>query len=196
MGYHSIKASQLTGAQVTSSSGTEVGTISDLIINPGVGRVEFAVLSLSSSGGTGSATSPSGSSSASGTSSGSTDSKAAGGSSTTGGAGYSSSTGSAAGKQVAVPWLLVRPSTSTGSSATTSASQQPAFVFAGDVSKLEAAPSFDASTDLSQPTWRRSVFSYFGLGGGAATGGAESPGGASSSGSSSSTPDSGSGTPK
>jgi hypothetical protein len=33
---------------------------------------------------------------------------------------------------------------------------------------------------MSQPSWRRSVFSYFGLGGGSATGGAETPGGSSS----------------
>jgi hypothetical protein len=46
---------------------------------------------------------------------------------------------------------------------------------------LQSAPNFDANTDLSQPSWRQSVFSYFGLSGrGSATGGAETPGGTSS----------------
>jgi hypothetical protein len=63
--------------------------------------------------------------------------------------------------------------------------QQPSFVFSGDNTKLESAPNFDASTDLNQPSWRQSVFSYFGLSGNSsATGGAETPG-ASSSGTSS-----------
>jgi hypothetical protein len=51
----------------------------------------------------------------------------------------------------------------------------------GDVSKLQSAPNFDASTDLTQPSWRQSVFSYFGLSGvNSAIGGAETPGGSSS----------------
>jgi hypothetical protein len=68
-----------------------------------------------------------------------------------------------------------------GSSSSTAGSttigQQPTFVFSGDTSKLESAPSFDATTDLSQPGWKHSVFSYFGLSARSATGGALSPGG-------------------
>src|SRR5580765_3505665 len=62
MGHQEIKASQLTGSQVTGTSGSQLGTISDCIINPTSGRIDFAILSLSSSGSTGSSTSPSGTS--------------------------------------------------------------------------------------------------------------------------------------
>lgn len=191
MGHQELRASQLTGAQVTSSSGSQIGSMSDVIINPGSGRIDFAVLSLSSSGAgsTGGASSPSGSSSSTGTSSdtsSSGSSRAVGGSSTTGGSSLGSA--SSTGKQVAVPWMLLRAS-STGTSSIT----QPSFVFTGDSAKLESAPSFDATTDLSQPSWRHSIFSYFGLSSGSATGGSETPGGSSSSGS---LPDTTSGSPK
>jgi len=189
MGHHELRASQLTGAQVMGSSGSEIGTISDTIINPASGRIDFAVISLGAGIGT------------SGTSSSSTTS----GTSAVGTTGSSTST---SGKQVAVPWMLLRPSSTAGagtSSATSSAGQQASFVFSGDTSKLQAAPNFDAATDLSQPSWRQSVFSYFGLSGaGSATGGAESPGSSgsssglstpSTSGSSSTTPHSGSSNP-
>jgi len=161
MGHHELRASQLTGAQITSGSGSEVGMISDVIINPALGRVDFAIFSLSSSGS--SATSPSASSTASSTT----------------------------GKQIAVPWSLLRPSSkarAVGSAPSTpgSTGQQFSFVFTGDTSKLQSAPTFDANTDLSQPGWRQSIFSYFGVSGsGTATGGAESPG-SSDSGSSAS----------
>jgi sporulation protein YlmC with PRC-barrel domain len=167
MGHEAIRGSQLIGAQVTGSSGSQVGTISDTIINPVSGRVEFAVLSVASAGS-------------------STGSASSGTSTSTG---ISSSTSSSAGgKQVAVPWALLRSSSQGGSASATSSStslQQPSFVFSGDNTKLESAPSFDASTDLNQPSWRQSVFSYFGVSGNSsATGGAETPG-ASSSGTSS-----------
>src|ERR1041384_4306428 len=155
MGHHEVRASQLTGAQITSSSGSEAGTISEVIINPASGRVDFAILSLSSSGPRSSATLP----------------------------GASSTTSSNTGKQIAVPWSLLRPSSMAGagssaSSTPSSAGQQFSFVFKGDASKLQSAPTFDANTDLSQPAWRQSIFSYFGMSGssGTATGGAESPG--------------------
>jgi hypothetical protein len=64
---------------------------------------------------------------------------------------------------------------------TSATGQQMSFAFSGDTTKLQSAPNFDATTDLSQPSWRQSVFSYFGLSGtGAAIGGAESPGSSSS----------------
>jgi hypothetical protein len=72
-------------------------------------------------------------------------------------------------------------SASSTTSTSSTSSQAPSFTFAGDVSKLQSAPNFDASTDLNQPGWRQSVFSYFGLpGGSSATGAAETPGGTSS----------------
>jgi hypothetical protein len=191
MGHQELRASQLMGAEVTSGSGGQIGRIRDVIINPGAGRIDFAVLSLSFSeaASAGGATSPSGRSSSSGTSadtSSSGSSSAVGGSSTTGGSGLGSS--SSTRKQVVVPWMLLR-SSSTGVSSTS----QPSFVFMGDTTKIESAPGFDATADLSQPGWRHSVFSYFGLSSGAATGGSESPGGSFSSGS---LPNSTSGSPK
>lgn len=173
MSHQDLRASQLTGAQVTSSSSGELGTISDVIINPNSGRIDFAVLSLNSSGAS-SSSSPSGSTSS---------------------ASSTSSTSSAGGKQVAVPWMLLRANPSGSSSSTTtstgSSGGQTSFVFNGDASKLSSAPSFDPNTDLTQPSWRQSVFSYFGLSShGMATGAAESPG--SSYGGSSSSESSGS----
>jgi len=64
-----------------------------------------------------------------------------------------------------------------GTGSSSSSGQQPTFTYSGDSSKLESAPTFDATTDLSQPGWRHSVYSYFGLGAGSSTGGAGSPGG-------------------
>lgn len=156
MSHKDIRASQLTGAEVTSSSGTQVGTISDAIVNPASGRIDFAIVSLSQNG----------SSSANTSGSSSTTTAETGGS-----------------KEVAVPWMLLRPSST---STTTSATGKESFKFAGNPSKLDSAPAFDPNTDLSQPSWRQSVFSYFGLSGhGMATGSATSPG-STSAGSSSS----------
>jgi len=42
-----IRASQLNGAQITGSAGDSIGTVSDVLINPTSGRVDFAVISLS-----------------------------------------------------------------------------------------------------------------------------------------------------
>jgi len=164
MQHEAVRGSQLTGAQISSSSGTQIATITDTIVNPSSGRLEFAVISLN--GGTGAASSSSTSGATSST-------------------GITAPTSGAGGKQVAVPWMLLKPSMSSASSAAgaTSSMQQPSFVFTGDASKLESAPNFDATTDLSQPSWRQSVFSYFGLSGRSAFGGAETPGGTSSSGS-------------
>jgi len=40
------RASQLTTAQVKSSSGESLGQVNDLLVNPNTGRIEFAVISL------------------------------------------------------------------------------------------------------------------------------------------------------
>lgn len=166
MAHEAVRGSQLTGAQITSSSGSQIGAISDTIVNPASGRLEFAVISLNAGAGATSAGTASSSSGA------------------TTPTGTSSSTSGAAGKQVAVPWMLLRSSSSAGTpsaTGTSTSTQQPSFVFTGDASKLESAPNFDANTDLTQPNWRQSVFSYFGLAGHGfgGIGAAETPGGSS-----------------
>jgi len=184
-----VKASQLNGAEIKSSSGETLGTLGDYIVDANSGRIDFAILTLSS-GGTSSTPSSSGSAtSPSGTSSGNESSSSAAtpgsSSSPTTPSTTTSSTTSSAGKQVAVPWMLLRLAQATGAATTTAT---PSFTFSGDKTKLDSAPSFDASTDISQSSWRQQVFSFFGLTPGSATGGAESPGG--TSGSSSSSPSS------
>lgn len=63
-GQQALRATKLTGAQVQSSSGSTIGTINDVVINPMSGKVDFAVIQLSSTAGsdTSSSTSTSGSS--------------------------------------------------------------------------------------------------------------------------------------
>jgi hypothetical protein len=58
---------------------------------------------------------------------------------------------------------------------------QPSFLYTGDMTKLQSAPSFSPNNwpDISQPTWRQSVLSHYGLTPGSPTGGAESPGSSS-----------------
>jgi sporulation protein YlmC with PRC-barrel domain len=41
-----VRASKLTGAQVSDSAGHRVGQIQDIILNPASGRIDFALLSL------------------------------------------------------------------------------------------------------------------------------------------------------
>ncbi len=191
MSHNFIRASQLKSSQITGSSGQSLGTINDVIINPHSGRVEFAVISLSNNGNTtenasGSGTSPGGSSAGSSSTLNSatlsSPNNSATGSTTTG-----VGLGSENGKLVAVPWSLLRSSAGgsgsyngSSSSGIVGGSSQLNFTFNGDVNKLQSAPAFDESTDLSQASWRQNVFSHFGLTPGASTGGAESPGGSSS----------------
>lgn len=173
-GGQDIQASKLMSAPVKASSGdSNLGTINDVIINPTSGRVDFAIISVESSGSTsGALSSDTTSPGQSGTSAAS--SRRSPGSTGTSGS-LSSSTG---GKLVAVPWSLIRSSGSSayGSTSTTSGSQV-SFVFNGDQSKLQGAPTFDPNSDLSQPSWRQSVYSYFGTSPSSSTGGATSPGG-------------------
>ncbi len=166
MGHQDIRATKLIGSEVKSSSGQDLGTINDVILNPSSGRADFAVISLNTSATSGTATS--------GTS----------------------------GQLVAVPWTLLRPSpstsmggasspggtssgTSTGASSTmggtSSEQQQVSFTFVGDQSKLQSAPTFSENSwpDISQPSWRHSIYSYFGMTPGTATGGGTTPGGTS-----------------
>ena len=180
MGQHEIRASKLTSSSVKTSTGEDLGKIEDVIINPASGRIDFAVISYSGSS-SGSSSSTSGTSSSSSASSQSTPGSTSGSISTTSGSE----------KLVAIPWQLIRPSGALGynssastssSTSTSSSSEEMSFVFTGDKSKLEGAPSFSQSNwpDLTQPSWRQSVFSYFGVQPGSATGGSFSPGGSSS----------------
>jgi sporulation protein YlmC with PRC-barrel domain len=163
MSRQDLRASNISGATVQDSSGQTLGTINDVVVNPGSGHIDFAIVSLSSSV-------------------------------SASGAGTSATT---AGQLVPVPWMLLRTtgdtnSTSTSSSTSSSyssastSSQQPAFVYTGDTSKLQNAPSFSQSNwpDISQPAWRHSIYSYYGMKQmmPSATGGAESPGGVDISG--------------
>ena len=181
MGHQEVRASKLMGAEVKSSQDQSLGTINDVIFNPASGRIDFAVISLSSSSSSGAITSTPGTTSST--------------TSTTPG----STTTSSAGKLVAVPWMLLRPAGGQGASTTTSTTEtQQSFTFSGDTSKLQSAPSFDQSNwpDITQFSWRQGIYSHFGMTPGSATGGATSPGGAesstgtSSSGTSSTSPDS------
>lgn len=167
--HQDVRASQLSSADVKSSSGESVGTISDVIINPSSAKVDFAIISLSGSTESRSSTPSTGRTGTSSSTSGTLNSST---SSTLGGT-----------KQVVVPWTLLRPA-NIGSSTTASSAGQQTFTYSGDITKLQAAPAFDANTDMSQPGWLQKVFSYFGMNEGSATGGATSPG-SSSSGSSS-----------
>jgi sporulation protein YlmC with PRC-barrel domain len=158
----SMRASKLTGAEVKDSQGQSVGRIEDVVVNPSSGRIEFAVLSLSS-GTAASTTSPSTTTPATTT-----------------------TTASTAGKLVPVPWMLLRPgsvgsvSTTTPTTRTPGTEQQYAFSLNVDRSKLEQAPSFDRNNwpDISQGEWHQRIFSHYGRGP-SATGGAESPSGTS-----------------
>jgi sporulation protein YlmC with PRC-barrel domain len=153
MGPQDLRASQITGAGIKGSSGQNLGTINDVILNPTSGRIDFAVISLNAS------------------TAGATGSSAAG------------NLGSAA-QLVPVPWSLLHP-VSTGSASASSSEmgasqEQPSFVFTGDTSRLQGAPSFTEGNwpDISQPSWRHSVFSYYGVMHGSSMGGGEAPGGA------------------
>jgi len=54
---HSVRASRLTGASIQDSSGNRIGQIQDIVVNPSSGRIEFGIISLTSAGAAGSATS-------------------------------------------------------------------------------------------------------------------------------------------
>src|SRR5881227_3413128 len=100
------------GAEVEGRSGdTAIGTIKDVIINPSSGRADFAILSLSSS-----SSSSGGTSDTSSSSTGAGTSRTSRQSSTTSSLGSTSSSGE--GKQVAVPWSLLRPASSSSYSST------------------------------------------------------------------------------
>ena len=153
--HQDLRGSKLMGADVKTSSGETLGKIEDVVINPASGRIDFAVISYS--GGS--------DNSAASTSAGSTTATA-------------TTTTSSGEKLVPLPWSMIR-SSGGGYGAASSSAAQPSFVFSGDKSKLESAPSFDRNNwpDFSQSDWNQRIHSSFGS---SATGGASSPGGISS----------------
>lgn len=208
-----VRASEVIGADVKGSSGSQIGQIEDVILNPTSGRVEFAVISRS---GMGAGSSSSGSTSGMGSSSQGSTSSGMTGSSTsrqnqTGTSGSQSQTPGATGSSssstygstsssrgsgqlIAVPWSLLRPdsSSSSGSSMSSTSSQmsgEQSFTLNVSESKLEQAPSLSRGSwsEISRPEFRQRVYSHFGVSSSSSTGGAESPYGSSSGSSSGST---------
>src|SRR5258705_1643330 len=108
-GGQEIQASKLMSAPVKASSGdSNLGTINDVIINPTSGRVDFAVISVESSGSTsGSLSSDTSSTGQSGTSSTSSSRRSSSSTGTSGS--LSPSTSSGSGQPAAAPWALIHP---------------------------------------------------------------------------------------
>ena len=151
----SVRLSNLMNASVQSQEGKSIGSIRDFTIDPQSGHVQFAILSLSPSGGaaetstSGHETVPSSRSSVIGT--------------------PSSAIGSTmTGKLIPVPWQLFSHSWQNGSSAavgTSAAGGTHNLVLNIDESKLESAPSFDASNwnEMEQSSFDQRVYSYYGV---------------------------------
>ncbi|HEU5126053.1 MAG TPA: PRC-barrel domain-containing protein [Verrucomicrobiae bacterium] len=184
-----LRGSKLMGAEVTDSSGEQVGRIEDVIVNPTSGKIEFAVISRSGQGG---AESPGGLSS--GSNSGSTSSRTPGTRSHSedmGGAqgGTRSDTtsmegsASSSGKLVPVPWSLLQSSSTSSATSTRSipGSGQQSFTLSVDSSKLDAAPALSRGSwsEIGKSGWSQRVNSYYGIpeSGTSSTGAAESPSG-------------------
>jgi len=156
---NNVRLSQIMHSSVQSQEGKTLGHIRDLTVDPQSGRIEFAILSLGTAGAasdtstSGRETVPSSRSSVSGTPS------SASGYTTTG-------------KLIPVPWQLFshswnnsQSSSSTSSSSGSSAMAGQNLVLNIDESKLQSAPSFDASNwnELQGGTFDQRVFSYFGV---------------------------------
>jgi sporulation protein YlmC with PRC-barrel domain len=154
----SVRLSDLMNSTVQASDGKTLGSIRDFTIDPQSGHVRFAILSLSPAGGatdtstSGRETVPSSRSSISGTPS-------------------SSSGLGMTGKLIPVPWQLFSQSmnsSAANSSATTTTSGTSGshhLVLNLDESKLQSAPSFDASnwSDMQQSSFDQRVYSYYGV---------------------------------
>jgi sporulation protein YlmC with PRC-barrel domain len=163
MGQQELRGSKLMGSEVKTSAGESLAKIEDVVVNPTSGRIDFAILAYKTSG----------------TSTPST----------------ATSTTSTGEKLIPVPWFSLREQGMTGytsgtsptsTASTSSRMEQPTFVFTGDKSRLDNAPSFDRNNwpNFAQSDWRQRIYSHFGA---SATGGATTPGGTSSG--TSSTPD-------
>jgi sporulation protein YlmC with PRC-barrel domain len=164
-----VRGSKLMQAEVQDSSGQKVGRIEDVIINPTSGKIDFAVISRSNMGG---ASSPSRSSSGAYGSTGESQSQSSESGATSP---ESSATSKNTGKLIPVPWAMLQPSSSSGSTAGSALYGQQSFTLNIDQSKLDQAPSISRGnwSEITQPNWRERINSYFGQ----STGGAESPSG-------------------
>lgn len=156
-----VRLSQIMNGSVQSQEGKTLGQIRDVIVDPQSGRIQFAILSLSSAGGSsdtstsGRETVPSSRSSVTGTPS------IAPGSTMTG-------------KLVPVPWQLLSQGMTSGHGASSASSStlggsssmsSPKLVLNLDETKLRSAPSFDA-TDWSQlqgGSLDQRVYSHYGV---------------------------------
>jgi len=146
----SVRLSDLMNSTVQSSDGKTLGSIRDFTVDPQSGHVRFAILSLSPAGGatdtstSGRETVPSSRSSITGTPS-------------------SSSGLGMTGKLIPVPWQLFSHNMDNSSTAGTSGSHN--LVLNVDQSKLQSAPSFDASNwnDIQQSSFDQRVYSYYGV---------------------------------
>ena len=134
-GNQDVQANRIKGSTVLSSSGQNLGTLADIVVNYATGRIDLGLLSLNP------------------------------------GAGGTS------GHLVPVPWNLLRPASQ--STSPEAAGMQPLlFVFSGNATALNDAPSFSQNNwpDVRQSSWRQGVYSYYSVTP-SAQGGAESPGG-------------------
>jgi len=154
-GERTIRATQLKGATVNDSSGQQIATIEDTIINPASGRIDFALLSLNGATEKSSST-------------------RSGDSSSTTSESNVSVTSSSPNKLVPVPWSLLK--TSASSSQYMSGTEKPTFTLLNiDQNKLNSAPSVSAS-DLSRSEWQQRVYSYYGVTPGSSSTGTSSMG--------------------
>lgn len=140
---NAVRLSELMRANVQSQEGKTLGNIRDITVDPQSGRIEFAILSLSSAG-------------------------AATGTSTTGTP--SVTAGATSGKLIPVPWQLFSQSRSSlqqGTSTTPGAGSMGSqnLVLSVDESKLQTAPSFDAGNwnQLQTGALSQRVYSHFGV---------------------------------
>lgn len=177
-----MRGSKLMGSQVKDSSGQTIGRIEDLIVNPTTGKIEFAIISRTSSS-QGGSSSPSGSSSGSSSLDSTHSQNSGSGMGSQGAADTSTSStygSSSSGKLIPVPWSLLQPESTSSSMSTGLGQQQQSFTLSVDQSKLDRAPSVSRSTysEISQPGWVQRVNSYYGVS--ESSGGAESPSGSSS----------------
>jgi len=152
-----IRLSHILNTTVQSQEGKTLGYLRDLTVDPQSGRVDFAILSLSNTGGStdtatsGRETVPSSRSTVSGIPSSAV--------------GYTTT-----GKLIPVPWQLFSQSWSGSASSTSltppgaSAMGHP-LVLNIDESKLRSAPSFDASNwnELQSGSFDQRSYSYFGV---------------------------------
>lgn len=154
---HGVRLSSLLNCPVQSKDGKTLGTLRDITVDPQSGHLQFGILSLSS------AESGAGASSSSSTTTQSSHSNLTG---KPNAGGYPNT--ELSGKLIPVPWQLFSQSWSASRMSSTtaqSAAGQHQLVLNIDESKLQSAPSFEASnwSELHQSSFDQQVYSYFGV---------------------------------